>query len=194
MMVIRPIRAEDYPELYDIAVESGHGFTSLPVNDELLQRKISRSEASFAKKVDKPGDEGYLFVLEDPETGAVVGTSAIEAAVGLEDAFYHYHLGKVVHTSRALGVYNPVDILTLCMITPEFPSFALCFYANRVARKTMAVCCQNSVFCLSLNSAHVLPTESLLKCVVCRMKTAIRHSGNGCRIVSFRWISPQQII
>lgn len=114
MMVIRPIRAEDYPELYDIAVESGHGFTSLPVNDELLQRKISRSEASFAKKVDKPGDEGYLFVLEDPETGAVVGTSAIEAAVGLEDAFYHYHLGKVVHTSRALGVYNPVDILTLC--------------------------------------------------------------------------------
>ncbi len=91
MMVIRPIRAEDYPELYDIAVESGHGFTSLPVNDELLQRKISRSEASFAKKVEQPGDEGYLFVLEDPETGAVVGTSAIEAAVGLEDAFYHYH-------------------------------------------------------------------------------------------------------
>ncbi len=114
MMVIRPIRAEDYPELYDIAVESGHGFTSLPVNDELLQRKISRSEASFAKTVEKPGDEGYLFVLEDPQTGAVVGTSAIEAAVGLEDAFYHYHLGKVVHTSRALGVYNPVDILTLC--------------------------------------------------------------------------------
>ena len=74
MMVIRPIRAEDYAELYDIAVESGHGFTSLPVNDELLQRKISRSEASFAKKVEKPGDEGYLFVLEDPETGAVVGT------------------------------------------------------------------------------------------------------------------------
>ena len=114
MMVIRPIRAEDYAELYDIAVESGHGFTSLPVNDELLQRKISRSESSFAKKVTKPGDEGYLFVLEDPATGAVVGTSAIEAAVGLEDAFYHYHLGKVVHTSRALGVYNPVDILTLC--------------------------------------------------------------------------------
>jgi arginine N-succinyltransferase len=114
MMLIRPIRAEDYPALYDIAVESGHGFTSLPVNDELLQRKISRSERSFAKQTDKPGDEGYLFVLEDPDTGAVVGTSALEAAVGLDDAFYHYHLGKVVHTSRALGVYNPVDILTLC--------------------------------------------------------------------------------
>lgn len=114
MMVIRPIRADDYPALYAIAVESGHGFTSLPVNDELLMRKISRSEQSFAKTVTSPGDEGYLFVLEDTATGEVCGTSALEAAVGLDDAFYHYHLGKVVHSSRSLGVYKTVDILTLC--------------------------------------------------------------------------------
>ena len=114
MMVIRPIRSDDYPALYAIAVESGHGFTSLPVNDELLMRKISRSEQSFSKTVNAPGDEGYLFVLEDTQTGEVCGTSALEAAVGLDDAFYHYHLGKVVHSSRSLGVYKTVDILTLC--------------------------------------------------------------------------------
>ncbi|MDR6981657.1 arginine N-succinyltransferase [Rheinheimera pacifica] len=114
MMVIRPIRADDYPALYSIAVESGHGFTSLPVNDELLMRKISRSEQSFNKVVSSPGDEGYLFVLEDTLTGEVCGTSALEAAVGLDDAFYHYHLGKVVHSSRSLGVYKTADILTLC--------------------------------------------------------------------------------
>jgi arginine N-succinyltransferase len=114
MMVIRPIRADDFPALYNIAVESGHGFTSLPVNDELLMRKISRSEQSFATVVTTPGDEGYLFVLEDTTTGEVCGTSALEAAVGLDDAFYHYHLGKVVHSSRSLGVYKTVDILTLC--------------------------------------------------------------------------------
>ena len=114
MMVIRPIRADDYPALYDIAVESGHGFTSLPVNEELLMRKISRSEQSFSKAVTSPGDEGYLFVLEDTASGEICGTSALEAAVGLDDAFYHYHLGKVVHSSRSLGVYKTVDILTLC--------------------------------------------------------------------------------
>lgn len=114
MIVIRPIRADDYAALYDIAVESGHGFTSLPVNDELLMRKISRSERSFQKTVTTPGDEGYLFVLENTETGLVMGTSALEAAVGLDDAFYHYHLGKVVHSSRSLNVYKTVDILTLC--------------------------------------------------------------------------------
>lgn len=114
MMVIRPIRADDFTALYNIAVESGHGFTSLPVNEELLLRRISRSEQSFARHVISPGDEGYLFVLEDSETGEVCGTSALEAAVGLDDAFYHYHLGKVVHSSRSLGVYKTIDLLTLC--------------------------------------------------------------------------------
>lgn len=114
MLVVRPIREDDYSELFKIAEESGHGFTSLPVNDELLRNKIARSEASFSKHVDQPGDEGYLFVLEDTETGQLLGTSGIEAAVGLSDSFYHYHLGKVVHASQALNIYNTVDILTLC--------------------------------------------------------------------------------
>ena len=114
MLLIRPIRKDDYDALFQIAEESGHGFTSLPVNDELIEKKIDRSVNSFQKEVSGPGDEGYLFVLEDSETGKVLGTSGIEAAVGLDDAFYHYHLGKVVHSSRALNVYNTVDILTLC--------------------------------------------------------------------------------
>lgn len=114
MMILRPIQKSDYPALLNIAHESGHGFTSLPVNEELLQNKITRSEASFRKETDVPFDEGYLFVLEDTETGEVVGTSAIEAAVGLDDAFYHYHLSKVIHSSRTLNVYKAVDILTLC--------------------------------------------------------------------------------
>lgn len=114
MVIIRPIQASDYDALHRIAIESGHGFTSLPVNETLLKNRISRSEQSFNKDVTQPGDEGYLFVMEDTDTGAVVGTSGIEAAVGLEDAFYHYHLGKVVHNSRELGIYNTVETLSLC--------------------------------------------------------------------------------
>ena len=114
MIIIRPIQNSDYESLHRIAVESGHGFTSLPVNEELLRKRISRAETSFTKEVTQPGDEGYLFVMEDTETGRVVGTSGIEAAVGLDDAFYHYHLGKVVHSSRELGIYNTVETLALC--------------------------------------------------------------------------------
>jgi arginine N-succinyltransferase len=114
MIIIRPIQSSDYQGLHQIAVESGHGFTSLPVNEELLKNRIERSEQSFSKAVKEPGDEGYLFVMENTETGEVIGTSGIEAAVGLDDAFYHYHLGKVVHTSRELGIYNTVETLALC--------------------------------------------------------------------------------
>ena len=114
MIIIRPIQASDYDALHRIAVESGHGFTSLPVNEKLLKQRIAGAEESFAKHVTQPGHEGYLFVMEDTETGQVVGTTGIEAAVGLDDAFYHYHLGKVVHSSRELDIYNTVETLALC--------------------------------------------------------------------------------
>lgn len=114
MIIVRPIKKSDLKALHQIAIDSGHGFTSLPVNEQLLQQRISLAEESFSKEVSQAGSEGYLFVMEDTETGDVVGTSGIEAAVGLDDAFYHYHLGKVVHSSRELNIYNTVETLSLC--------------------------------------------------------------------------------
>ncbi|MBU2978630.1 arginine N-succinyltransferase [Alteromonas sp. C1M14] len=114
MYIIRPISAQDYSALHQVAVESGVGFTSLPVNETLLRNKISRAEAAFSSTVNAPGNQSYLFVLEDTTTNTVVGTTGIEAAVGLDDAFYHYHVGKVVHASRELNIHNTVDILSVC--------------------------------------------------------------------------------
>ncbi|MBW3141035.1 arginine N-succinyltransferase [Ferrimonas balearica] len=114
MLLIRPIRESDYLALLTIAKESGHGFTSLPVDETLLKNKIARSIASFHKAVEQPGDEGYLMVLEDVRSGEVVGTCALEAAVGSQDAFYHYRLGTDVHVSDKLGIRREVQTLTLC--------------------------------------------------------------------------------
>ncbi len=114
MMLIRPIQAEDLPHLVRFAHESGHGFTSLPKHDDHLRAKIERAEKAFQQGPDADGSAGFLFVMEDASSGAVVGTSGIEARVGLDDALYHYHLSKVVHSSRELGIHNTVDVLTLC--------------------------------------------------------------------------------
>ncbi|WP_250657860.1 arginine N-succinyltransferase [Alkalimarinus coralli] len=113
MMIIRPIRQDDYPSLHKIAIESGHGFTSLPVDEGLLKAKIRRSERAFLSPSSSMDNNGYLFVMADAETDEVVGTSGIESSVGLRDPFYHYHQGKVTHYSNELNVYNTVDILTL---------------------------------------------------------------------------------
>ena len=114
MIIIRPIQSSDYDSLHQIAIDSGHGFTSLPVSEELLKNKIARSVESFSSNVKEPSDQGYLFVMEDTDTGEIVGTSGIEAAVGLDNPFYHYHLGKIVHSSSELKVHNTVETLTLC--------------------------------------------------------------------------------
>ncbi|WP_028115684.1 arginine N-succinyltransferase [Ferrimonas senticii] len=112
MLVIRAIRSDDYPALLQIAHESGHGFTSLPVDETLLRNKIEHSIQSFNREVTDPGDESYLMVLEDD--GEVIGTCAIAAAVGFNDAFYHYRLGKDVHVSEKLDIRREVATLTLC--------------------------------------------------------------------------------
>lgn len=114
MLVIRPIKETDYPALMQIAHDSGIGFTSLPTDEKLLRSRIAHSVASFELDTDQPGNEGYLLVMENTETGEVVGTSGLEASVGLEDSMYSYHLSKVVHSSRELKLHNTVETLTLC--------------------------------------------------------------------------------
>lgn len=114
MLLIRPIVSADFAGLLQIATESGAGFTSLPLCERKLKHKIAHSEASFAAKVQAPGDQGYLFVLEDTDTGEIIGTSGIEAAVGLHNPFYHFHKSTVVHHCEELNVHNPVEVLTLC--------------------------------------------------------------------------------
>ncbi len=113
MLVVRPIKTSDYEALHTCAVESGHGFTSLPVNEELLTNRITHSEYSFSKPdVTEPGDEGYLMVGFDSETGEVAGTTGIEASIGWDVPFYSYHISKVVHSSPKLQVNNVVKLLT----------------------------------------------------------------------------------
>jgi arginine N-succinyltransferase len=103
----------DYDALHTCAVESGHGFTSLPVNEELLTNRIKHSEYSFTKPdVTSPSDEGYLMVGFDSETGEVAGTTGIEAAVGWDVPFYSYHISTIVHSSPKLNVNNVVKLLT----------------------------------------------------------------------------------
>ncbi|NVK42823.1 MAG: arginine N-succinyltransferase [Oceanospirillaceae bacterium] len=113
-MIIRPIAHRDLEALYRIAVESGPGFTSLLDDRDILRRKIQHSIDSFARNVERPAGESYLFVLEDSATGAVMGTTGIESSVGLRQPLYHYHHSREVHRSPDLGLSSQVEVLNLC--------------------------------------------------------------------------------
>ena len=113
MKLIRPIRLGDLDALVAMAESAGAGFTSLPPVPEFLQQKIELSEASFAKDVIVAGHERYMFVMEETTTGEIGACCAIEAACGLDEAFYNYRVGVTVHASRVLGIYNKVPTLYL---------------------------------------------------------------------------------
>lgn len=112
-MLIRPITPADLDALEKLAQQAGHGMTNLPADRRVLAEKIERSVASFTRPVAQPGEELYLFVLEDPATGRIVGTAGVIAAVGLSRPFYSFKLLKLPHTSRDLGKYETIDVLQM---------------------------------------------------------------------------------
>lgn len=113
MKIIRPIRSGDLAALVHMAETAGAGFTSLPPVPEFLAQKIALSEQSFAVNVVDAGHERYMFVMEETDTGEIGACCAIEAACGLDEAFYNYRVGVAVHASRELGIYNSVPTLYL---------------------------------------------------------------------------------
>lgn len=118
MMIVRPIAARDHEALWKIAKKTGAGFTSLQPDEQGVAGKLQWALASFgqgaSKPVHRPGEHLYLFVMEDTQTGEVVGTTGIESAVGLTSPWYNYKVSKQVHASQKLGVYTMVETLMLC--------------------------------------------------------------------------------
>ena len=72
--VIRAATEDDLESLYEMAKSTGGGFTNLPSDRDALRAKLTRSAEAFAKRDDELGDDLFVFVLEDSESGLVRGT------------------------------------------------------------------------------------------------------------------------
>ena len=115
MFFIRPITHGDLPLVLALSERTGTGLTTLPADRDRLLQRIERSLASFEGAAAK-ANACYMFVLVEGANGAderVVGISAIESAVGLNEPWYNYHVGTLVHASRALNVYTVSPTLFL---------------------------------------------------------------------------------
>jgi arginine N-succinyltransferase len=113
MIIIRPIALDDFDALHQIAIDSGNGFTSFPDDRQVLLEKIEHSLRSFADNVTEPGAQNYLFVMQDLNSGEVVGTSGIVASVGQEIPLYHHRIEHCVLESAGLDRRKNLQTLTL---------------------------------------------------------------------------------
>lgn len=113
MMIFRNAKNQDLNRIHRLASASGVGLTTLPDNLELLKKRLQWSVNSFHSATTTPRQEYYLFVLEDTRSGAVVGTSAIEASTGHETPFYSYKLSKRTRVCHSLNIRTDYDVLSL---------------------------------------------------------------------------------
>ena len=100
---IRAAGPSDVGAFYDLAKLTGGGFTNLPAEKPTLEAKLARSEAGFSRGGENPGDDLYVFMLENVETGQIRGTCQIFGAVGTDRPFYSYLISTLTQKSEELG-------------------------------------------------------------------------------------------
>ena len=111
--VVRASRASDLDSLYEMAKLTGGGFTNLPPDRDALAARLGLSAAAFAKGDDMPGDDLYVLMLEDTDTGQVRGTAQIFSKIGQRWPFYSYRLGILSQSSQELGRTFRAEMLSL---------------------------------------------------------------------------------
>jgi arginine N-succinyltransferase len=112
MLVIRAITLDDVDPLIEMARQVGSGMTTLKPDRGMLGERVDTAVASFAQTI-APEERDYMFVMEDTSNGHLAGVCAIKAAVGLNEPFYNYRIGTLVHSSRELNVFSRMDTLYL---------------------------------------------------------------------------------
>ncbi|WP_317204872.1 arginine N-succinyltransferase [Janthinobacterium sp.] len=112
MLVVRAINENDLDALYGLASQVGTGMTTLKPDMKMLGDRLAIACASFAESI-PVAQRDYMFVMEDTDTGRLAGVCAIKGAVGLEEPFYNYRIGTLVHSSRELGVFTRMETLYL---------------------------------------------------------------------------------
>jgi len=111
--VVRMARASDLDTLFDLAALTGGGMTNLPHDRDSLGEKIAWSERSLAADIVQPDNEFYMLMLEDEESGKVLGTASIYSRLGATWPFYSYKIHRITHLSHDLERSFAAEVLHL---------------------------------------------------------------------------------
>ncbi len=110
---MRAASAGDLQSLYEMAKLTGGGFTNLPPDRKSLALKLERAAEAYCRNDDVLGDDLFVLVLENSETGEVRGTCQLFSQVGLKWPFYSYRMGALTQHSAELGRTFRADMLSL---------------------------------------------------------------------------------
>jgi arginine N-succinyltransferase len=135
MYILRSVKTDDLKDLYKLS--NLMTFINLPPDEELISAKISSSMKSFKNPSKRLWENYYIFVLEDHDSGEILGVSMIHAQHGTENEPHFYlTVGQeskfsqtintgFVHGTLKLGLdtNGPTEIGGL-ILNPEFRGHA----------------------------------------------------------------------
>ncbi|MBN8831783.1 MAG: arginine N-succinyltransferase [Sphingomonadales bacterium] len=110
---VRPATLADLDAVYELAGQTGPGFTNLPHDRDALRARLERSQRSFEAELSAPDDELYLFVLQNSQSGRIAGTALIFSSVGTKKPFYSYKITRLSQYSRQLERIVTTNVLNL---------------------------------------------------------------------------------
>ncbi len=113
MFVVRPARLDDLEGLMRLARIKAPGMTTFPSNEEQLTERLEQSVAAFSEPVDLAKKSNYLLLLEDTDSGKIIGTSALIVGIGLDKPFYSYRILHHTQTSTEPPIRIDTELLQL---------------------------------------------------------------------------------
>ena len=111
--IVRVARADDAAAFHALVIEADGALERHAESPEASRATLERVERSLAGKA-SDAERGYLLLLEDCASGEVVGCVQLVCSIGLDQPFYDYRLGKIVHSSSRLKSYRCHEVLYLC--------------------------------------------------------------------------------
>jgi arginine N-succinyltransferase len=130
MFVVRPVELTDIDALEAMSGVTMPGVHTMPKTREKIVASVERSIASFAAHVDIPSEESYLFVLEQQDSGSIVGTAAIFASAGSNGTYFSFRNDVIQQVSRDLNISHSVHALTLCSELTGYSQLSGYYVAN----------------------------------------------------------------
>lgn len=114
MHVLRPARPSDVGALVDLFtrnLDRLEGISSLRPDEARLSQRVADATRAFGGAALDELD--FFCVLEDTQTGVLLGTTATIAHVGEREPFYSFKLSTRVHRAADIDIVNKVDSLIL---------------------------------------------------------------------------------
>lgn len=113
MLIVRAGRPADIDDLVRLSEEAGTGFTSLAVPPEALEERLVNSEAAFARTEETQREATYQLMLEDTDTGQIIGCSAVKAMVGVSKPYWDFKVITIAQHSTEADRRFDMDALLL---------------------------------------------------------------------------------